>query len=152
MANRRVASHRARVGRRLVEAILIGSLTVAFSACGNLVRQAHVGPVCIESRERLLDPGPVVVVNTENDPNLPAFVTAWAYAPSLITAKVGQVIEFRNLDPDSQHTAELDSGACGTDYLDLNDTDALVFDVPGSYPFHCLVHGTAMVGTITIVH
>lgn len=107
--------------------------------------------MCFESRERLLDPGLVVVVNMENNPVLPGFLAAWAYAPSAITAKVGQVIEFTNRDPDTQHSAGLDSGACATDYLDLGMSDSLVFNLPGSYPFHCLVHGTVMSGTITIV-
>ena len=42
------------------------------------------------------------------------------------------------------------NGACGTDYLDFDKRDALVFDIAGTYPFYCLVHGTTMAGTITI--
>jgi hypothetical protein len=127
-------------------------VTLALVACSPAARpSAREGPLCTESKARLLDPGLVVIVNMENDPILPAFLSAWAYAPSAITAKVGQAIIFTNRDSDTQHSAALDSGACATDYLDPGKSDSLAFNVPGSYPFHCLVHGTAMSGTITIV-
>jgi plastocyanin len=150
--DRRSMSNLARWERRLTSTILIGTLTLVLASCQSATRQPDLaGSICSESRDRVFDPGVVVHVNAENDPGLPAFVAAWIYAPGDVTARVGQVIDFTSLDPDSQHTAELDSGACGTDYLDYKASDALVFNVPGSYPFHCLVHGTSMTGTITVL-
>jgi plastocyanin len=136
--------------RPTIGIVLIGLLTPALIACSNPTRQPDpAGSVCIESKEHLGAPG-AIVVYMENNPVLPAFIASRVYAPSEITAKVGQVIEFTSADPDEQHTAELDSGACGTDFLSFKASDDLVFKVPGSYPFYCLVHGTTMAGTITI--
>ncbi len=138
--------------RRLIRSVCIGYLTVALVACSNTTRQPdRAGVVCTESLARAQDPGLIVAVNMENNPELPPFADAYVYAPHGITAAVGQVIVFTNRDQDTQHTAELDSGACGTDYLDPNKSDSLVFTAPGTYPIHCLVQGKAMSGTITIV-
>ncbi len=137
--------------RRLGRIVSIVFLTGALCACSGTTRQPDLaGTVCTESKDRLGDPA-AVAVDMENNPALPAFIASRVYAPSEISARVGQAIVFTNVDPDEQHTAELNSGACGTDYLDFRKSDSLVFKVPGSYPFYCLVHGTTMAGTITIV-
>ncbi len=136
--------------RRLSRTALVGIVTLVIGACVAATRQPDpAGTVCTESKDRLGDSG-AVVVNMENNPALPDFITSRVFAPSEVAANVGQVIEFTNVDPDEEHTAELNSGACGTDYLDFDASDGLVFKVPGSYPFYCLVHGTTMSGTITI--
>ena len=137
--------------RRLVRSVSVVFLALALSGCATTTRQPDLaGAVCTESRVLADEPG-AVTVDMENNPALPPFIASAVYAPSDISAKVGQVIVFRNADPDDQHTAELNSGACGTDYLDYKKRDTLVFKVAGSYPFYCLVHGTTMAGTITIV-
>jgi plastocyanin len=138
--------------------MVIGLLALATGSCSTTTQpsavpsasgSAAIGPVCAETRTRLDGPG-TVAVDMENNPALPAFIASRVYAPADITARVGQTIVFRNADPDEQHQAELVSGACGTDYLDFEKRDSLVFYVPGTYPFYCLVHGTTMAGTITI--
>ena len=48
------------------------------------------------------------------------------------------------------HTAALDDGTCTTDTIAPGTTQALVFSVPGTYPYHCNIHPTLMKGTITI--
>jgi plastocyanin len=139
------------MGRRMMAWLQGGLLALAVVACSGSPRQSDVaGSVCFESRAHLHEPG-AVIVRTENNPVLPAFVASRVFAPAEITAKVGQVVEFTNVDPDEQHTAELDDGACGTDFLTYGASDDLVFEVAGSYPFYCAVHGTTMSGTITIV-
>jgi plastocyanin len=136
--------------RPIIGTALIGVLTLALVGCAGPTRQPDpAGTVCVESKDHLGAAG-AVVVYMENNPVLPAFITSRIYAPSEITARVGQVIEFTSADPNEEHTAELDSGACGTDYLSFKRSDDLVFKLPGSYPFYCLVHGTTMAGTITI--
>jgi plastocyanin len=137
--------------RRIVVPVRVGLLALGVVACTASPRQPDAaGSICVESRTQLHPPG-AVIVRTENNPVLPAFVASRVFAPAEITAKVGQVVEFTNVDPDEQHTAELNNGACGTDYLTYEASDDLVFKVPGTYPFYCLVHGTTMSGTITIV-
>jgi len=135
--------------RAITGFVLVGLLAVA--ACSSPTRQPDpAGTVCTESKDHLHAPG-ALVVSMENNPALPDFVASRVYAPSEITAKVGQLIEFTSADPDEEHTAELDSGACGTDYLSFKGSDDLVFKLPGTYPYYCLVHGTTMAGTITVV-
>lgn len=136
--------------RPIIGTVLTALLSPALVGCAGPTRQPDpAGSVCIESKDQLGAPGAVVVF-MENNPVLPAFVASRVYAPREITAKVGQRIEFTSADPDEEHTAELDSGACGTDYLTFKGRDDLVFKLAGSYPFYCLVHGTTMAGTITI--
>ena len=57
-----------------------------------------------------------------------------------ITAKVGDVVAFTNNDT-TGHTATSDTDpACTTDTIQNGATGALVFNVAGSYPFHCKIH------------
>jgi plastocyanin len=137
--------------KRLILPLGVGLLALGLLACGGPPRQPDpAGSLCVRSRDHLHDPA-AVVVNMENNPVLPAFIASRVYAPAEVTARVGQLVEFTNVDPDEQHTAELDDGACGTDYLTNGQSDDLIFKRPGSFGFYCLVHGTTMAGTITIV-
>ncbi len=70
------------------------------------------------------------------------------FDPAAISAKVGQVIAFKNTGFEP-HNATLDAGGCATSTLQTGKTDGLRFDVAGIYPFHCTVH-TQMHGTITV--
>ena len=73
----------------------------------------------------------------------------FAFSPEPVTAKVGDVIGWTNNDSIS-HTATLDDGSCTTDTIAAGTTLALVFSAPGTYPYHCSIHPTQMMGKITI--
>lgn len=73
----------------------------------------------------------------------------FAFSPEPVTAKVGDVIGWTNNDSIS-HTATLDDGSCTTDTIGAGTTLALVFSAPGTYPYHCSIHPTQMMGKITI--
>jgi plastocyanin len=73
----------------------------------------------------------------------------FAFSPEPVTAKVGDVIGWTNSDGVS-HTATLDDGSCTTDTIPTGTTQALVFSAPGTYPYHCSIHPTLMMGKITI--
>jgi plastocyanin len=73
----------------------------------------------------------------------------FAFSPEPVTAKVGDVIGWTNSDGVS-HTATLDDGSCTTDTIATGTTQALVFSAPGTYPYHCSIHPTLMMGKITI--
>jgi plastocyanin len=75
-------------------------------------------------------------------------IEGFAFQPSTVTAKVGDVIAFTNRDSAS-HTATLDDDPCTTEGLGKDATGALVFSEPGSYPFHCRIHPD-MTGTFEI--
>ncbi len=72
------------------------------------------------------------------------------FQPQSITARVGQPITWTNQDS-AQHGAILDSdSSCSTGPLSTNQSGSLVFSKPGTYTYHCVVHGNTMTGTITI--
>lgn len=75
-------------------------------------------------------------------------IEGFAFQPSTVTAKVGDVIAFTNRDSAS-HTATLDDDPCTTEGLGKDATGALVFSEPGSFPFHCRIHPD-MTGTFEI--
>jgi plastocyanin len=76
-------------------------------------------------------------------------IANFAFDPATITAKVGDVVAFTNNDT-TGHTATSDTDpACTTDTIQNGATGALVFNVAGSYPFHCKIHPN-MKGTITV--
>ena len=70
------------------------------------------------------------------------------FNPDPVTAKVGDVIAWTNSDT-VKHTASLDDGTCETEDLATGVTGALVFNAPGTYPYHCDIH-SGMKGTIQI--
>ena len=71
-----------------------------------------------------------------------------AYSPDPVTAAVGQAIQWTNADA-VPHTATLDDGDCGTATIDAGATLGLVFNVAGTYAYHCTVH-PEMKGTIEV--
>lgn len=75
-------------------------------------------------------------------------VKDFAFSPSAITAKVGDVVGFTNEDGPN-HTATLDAGDCGTESLATGSSGGLTFSKAGTYPFHCAIH-SSMTGTITV--
>ena len=73
----------------------------------------------------------------------------FAFNPSSITAKVGDVITFTNTGA-APHTATLDDGTCATPTIAPSKSDGLTFTVAGTYPFHCSIHPSLMKGTIVV--
>ena len=49
-----------------------------------------------------------------------------------------------------QHTATLDDNSCSTDPLAGGAIGMLTFSAPGTYPYHCKIHPTQMMGTIVV--
>ena len=74
-------------------------------------------------------------------------IADFAFRPSAIAAKVGQVVTFGNAGFEP-HNATVAAG-CATRTLQTGESDGLVFSVPGNYPFACMVHAW-MTGTFTI--
>lgn len=73
-----------------------------------------------------------------------------AFQPTVVEARVGEVIGWTNSDSAS-HTATLtDDPGCTTATLARGESGALVFTAAGSYPFFCRIHPTSMTGTIEI--
>ncbi|HKB28566.1 MAG TPA: plastocyanin/azurin family copper-binding protein [Candidatus Limnocylindrales bacterium] len=119
--------------------LFVGTITVvALAACGSGAATgapgAGAGAACAKSSAA---------------GTVKAGVADFAFAPSTVTAKVGDVITWTNGGPAS-HTVTVDNApACDTGAIASGSTGSLTFSAAGSYPFHCSIH-SSMKGTITI--
>lgn len=78
-----------------------------------------------------------------------AGIKDFAFDPTTVTAKVGDTITWTN-NGAVGHTVTVDNqSACDTQTVAAGKTGSLVFNVAGTYPFHCSIH-SSMKGTITI--
>ncbi|HLX35142.1 MAG TPA: plastocyanin/azurin family copper-binding protein [Candidatus Limnocylindrales bacterium] len=77
-----------------------------------------------------------------------AGVADFQFNPTNVTAKVGDVITWKNSGP-TDHTVTLDAGGCDTGHITTGSSASLTFTQAGTYPFHCSIH-SSMKGTITI--
>jgi plastocyanin len=82
-------------------------------------------------------------------PTVTVTIKNFAFSPEPVTVKVGDVIGWTNGDS-ADHTATLDDDSCTTDSIANGETESLVFTAPGTYPYHCKIHPTQMMGTITV--
>lgn len=84
-----------------------------------------------------------------------AFVTAvdivdFRFDPASGTTNVGRTITWTNRDF-ATHTVTFDDGVTpGSTGLNHDDTFAMAFAAPGSYPYHCAVH-SSMRGVIDVL-
>jgi plastocyanin len=79
---------------------------------------------------------------------VPVSIVDFAFQPTAITAKVGDVVGFTNTGA-TAHTATLDDGTCTTPTIAPTKSDGLTFTVAGTYKFHCSIH-SQMTGTIVV--
>ncbi|MBC7712198.1 MAG: cupredoxin domain-containing protein [Rhizobacter sp.] len=71
-----------------------------------------------------------------------------SYDPKTLTIAVGDSVKWTN-GTYTKHTAtgkDWDTGMVKPQ----TESKPIVFNKPGKYDFHCLVHGSAMKGTITV--
>lgn len=78
-------------------------------------------------------------------------ISGFAFSPSSLTIRVGDTVEWMNMDSvdhtttsDSGDPASWDSGALAT-----NATFSVTFTQSGVYTYHCAIH-PSMTGTITV--
>lgn len=70
-----------------------------------------------------------------------------AFQPAAVTADADDSVNWTNTG-DSDHTVTFDNGKdCGE--LESGQTLTVEFLAPGTYPYHCDIHGT-MKGTVTV--
>ena len=77
-------------------------------------------------------------------------IADFAYAPATAQAKVGQPVTFTNNDTVSHGAVLDDDASCTTGSFGNGGSASLVFSAPGTYTYHCHVHGSSMKGTITV--
>jgi plastocyanin len=77
-----------------------------------------------------------------------ASARGFAFNPATINVAAGQKVTWTNGDA-APHSIVLDGGQCQSDQFAEGTSTTLVFNVAGSYPFHCGVHPN-MKGTIEV--
>lgn len=125
-------------GAVLVLAACSSGGSTASSGGGTASSPAGAASAAAATCKETTDPGAVAVT-----------VIDFAFQPSDVTAKTGQVIAFSNTGA-AGHTATLDGGGCATGTIDAGKSDGLVFSVAGTYKFHCAIHPSKMTGTIVV--
>jgi plastocyanin len=73
-----------------------------------------------------------------------------AFHPGTLTVAPGAVVTWTNLDGIS-HSATFESGSVGSTPTFVSGSRQLTMPAsPGTYPYFCVVHGTAMSGTVVV--
>ncbi|MCX6538435.1 MAG: cupredoxin domain-containing protein [Acidobacteria bacterium] len=73
-----------------------------------------------------------------------------SYSPNPATVKVGQTVAWSNADG-LPHTATADAGAFNTGNIDAGATSSpITMSTAGTFPYHCVIHGFAMTGTLIV--
>lgn len=134
--------------------------TITVTTNGTLYMRAHAvlngsdywsDEVVIQVNAGIPPVGTVHEVTVAALPSLPGQFAE--YAPSPLTIKVGDGVQWLNEDRVASHTATSDEGApqafdTGTIAAGA-DSDVIQFTVPGEYTYHCNVHAD-MEGSITV--
>ena len=76
-------------------------------------------------------------------------IAGFAFAPQVITVRVGTRVTWTNLQPAIEHTVTADGGSFGSDPLATGTAFSRVFTIVGTYAYHCSIH-TDMTGTVNV--
>jgi plastocyanin len=136
--------------RRIARGIATLVTAVALAACSGGASQAPVATQAAGGGQTpgATTAGSAVCADSTGTTTVEAAVGGFEWGP--VSAKVGDVITWTNANS-APHRVGLDDGSCAMpgDIPGNGGKASLVFSVPGTYPFHCLVHPT-MKGAITI--
>jgi plastocyanin len=107
-------------------------LVVATGACGS--SSSKSGPTTTTA-------GTGLAVITASD--------ALKFSPSTVTVNVGQTVTWTN-GGSIAHTVTFDSGPAFSQPLNAGATATRTFTAPGTFAYHCSIHGRSMHGTIIV--
>jgi plastocyanin len=71
------------------------------------------------------------------------------FSPSTLTVTKGTVVTWKNNDG-IKHTATSDNATWDAGAMNAGATASFTFSTSGTFPYHCLIHGTGMAGTIVV--
>ena len=71
------------------------------------------------------------------------------FDPADVTIPTGTTVCWTN-NGQVTHTATSDTGAFDSGFMSPGDMFTFTFNNAGSYPYHCVIHGALMTGTITV--
>jgi plastocyanin len=125
--------------------------TVALAACGGGSAASPSVPAATSAAPAASSAAPAAGACAESTAagTVAVSIKDFAFAPATITAKVGDVITFKNEDATAHTATVIDGGACTTPNIESGNADGLTFTAAGTYKFHCRIHQT-MTGTITV--
>jgi plastocyanin len=72
------------------------------------------------------------------------------YAPDTVTIKAGNYVTWHNGGP-SVHTSTSDTGVWNSGNITVGNGYSQYFNTPGTYPYHCQIHGAAVMSGTVIV-
>ena len=135
--------------RAIVTLCLTALLALALAACSGGSASSAPSTAASAAPPAAASPSTALVCEETTDPgDVTASIKDFSFDPADITAKVGQVIAFSNTGA-APHTVTLDDSSCTTPNINAGASDGLVFNVAGSYPYHCAIHAQ-MKGTIVV--
>lgn len=70
------------------------------------------------------------------------------YEPKKLSVVEGSTVKWTNKE--GSHTVTSDDDAFNSKVLQPNDSFSYQFTKPGTYQYHCKLHGASMSGTITV--
>ncbi|MCI0345155.1 MAG: cupredoxin domain-containing protein [Chloroflexi bacterium] len=132
---------------RLPAAGLALAVTIVLAACGEGTSPApSSGPSSAPSSEPSQG-GPVACEPAAADADFGGTVTIkdFTMSPGTVSIRAGEAVAWTNQDAAS-HTATLDDVDCSTDSIANGVTAKLLFNVAGTYTYHCRIHPGTMMG------
>ena len=80
-------------------------------------------------------------------------INGMSYSPSTTNVKVGTKITWTNNDGYSAHTATSDDGGTfSSGNINSGSSYSFTPTVAGTFPYHCLIHGVVMAGTLVVTN
>lgn len=74
----------------------------------------------------------------------------FTYSPQTVTVTLGTRIRWLNEGP-STHTTTSDTGVWDSGVMNPGQTYGVLFNSPGTYPYHCTLHPETMTGTVNVL-
>jgi plastocyanin len=76
----------------------------------------------------------------------------YGYDPAVITITAGSIVTWTNSTPSTPHTSTSDTSVWDSGVIGPGGVFTQTFDAPGSYNYHCAIHGALLMhGTIVVV-
>ena len=80
-------------------------------------------------------------------------INGMTYSPSTTNVKVGTKVTWTNNDGYSAHTATSDDGGTfNSGNINSGSSYSFTPTFAGTFPYHCLVHGVIMAGTLVVTN
>lgn len=103
--------------------------------------------VFISCKKDAASPTPTPTPNTVD-----VSILALSYSPATVTVTKGTIVRWTN-NGGTTHTVTSDNGTSfNSSNIASGNTYSLTTTVVGSFPYHCLIHGVSMAGTLNVTN